>query len=347
MPLETPSWWYRKPGGIAAMLSPLAALYGRAAASRLKAQPTYRSPLPVICIGNFTAGGGGKTPTALAVASLLREMGKRPAFLTRGYGGSAKGVVRVDGQDAAEVGDEALLLAAASPTIVSADRVAGAKAIEDTAVEDMAIEETGADTIVMDDGFQNPSLAKDLSLIVVDAASGLGNGQVIPAGPLRAPLDVQIARADALLVIGEGTKADSLVAAFDGAGKPVLRAKIVPAPHMDPRWLSVLPAIGFAGIARPSKFFATLKANGARLLASHAFGDHHRFTEKEARRLLDEAEAKSAMLVTTEKDWARLTDGEEDSAVTELKHRSRPFPIVVKFEDLEKAKALLDGAASR
>lgn len=337
MPLETPSWWYRKTGAIAAMLSPLAALYGRAAASRLGAQPTYRSSLPVICIGNFTAGGGGKTPTALAVALLLKEMGKRPAFLTRGYGGSAKGVVRVDGQDATEVGDEALLLAAAAPTFVAADRVAGAKAIE----------EAGADTIVMDDGFQNPSLAKDLSLIVVDAASGLGNGHVIPAGPLRAPLDVQLARADALLVIGEGKKADSLVAAFDGAGKPVLRAKIVPAPHMDPRWLSVLPAIGFAGIARPSKFFATLKANGAGLLASHAFGDHHRFTEKEARRLLDEAEAKSAMLVTTEKDWARLTDGEEDSAVTELKHRSRPFPIVVKFEDEEKMKALLDGAASR
>jgi tetraacyldisaccharide 4'-kinase len=334
------------------MLTPLAALYGRAAASRLKAQPTYRSSLPVICIGNFTAGGGGKTPTALAVVLLLKEMGKRPAFLTRGYGGSAKGVVRVDGQDATEVGDEALLLAAAAPTFVAADRVAGAKAIEDMAiegmaVEDMAIEETGADTIVMDDGFQNPSLVKDLSLIVVDAASGLGNGRVIPAGPLRAPLDVQLPRADALLVIGEGKKADSLVAAFEGAGKPVLRAKIVPAPHIDPRWLSVLPAIGFAGIARPSKFFATLKANGARLLASHAFGDHHRFTEKEARRLLDEAEAKSAMLVTTEKDWARLTDGEEDSAVTELKHRSRPFPIVVRFEDEEKAKALLDGAASR
>lgn len=319
------------------MLSPLAALYGRAAASRLDAQPTYRSSLPVICIGNFTAGGGGKTPTALAVVLLLKAMGKRPAFLTRGYGGSAKGVVRVDGQDATEVGDEALLLAAAAPTFVAADRVAGAKAVE----------ETGADTIVMDDGFQNPSLAKNLSLIVVDAASGLGNGQVIPAGPLRAPLDVQLARADALLVIGDGKKADSLVAAFDGAGKPVLRAKIVPAPHMDPRWLSVLPAIGFAGIARPSKFFATLKANGARLLASHAFGDHHRFTEKEARRLLDEAEAKSAMLVTTEKDWARLTDGEEDSAVTELKHRSRPFPIVVRFEDEEKIRALLDGAASR
>lgn len=337
MPLETPSWWYRKTGAIASVLSPLATLYGRAAASRLGAKPTYRSSLPVICIGNFTAGGGGKTPTALAVASLLKEMGKHPAFLTRGYGGSAKGVVRVDGQDAAEVGDEALLLAAAAPTFVSADRVAGAKAIE----------EAGADIIVMDDGFQNPSLAKDLSLIVVDAASGLGNGHVMPAGPLRAPLDVQMTFADALLVIGDGKKADSLVAAFEAAGKPLLRAKIVPAPHMDPRWLSVLPAIGFAGIARPSKFFATLKANGARLLASHAFGDHHRFTEKEAKRLLQEADDKSAMLVTTEKDWARLTEGEEDSAVTELKHRSRPFPIVVAFEDEEKAKTLLEGAMSR
>jgi len=337
MPLETPSWWYGKPGWVAAALSPLAALYGRAAASRLSKAPDYRSRLPVICIGNFTAGGGGKTPTAIAVANILKAMGKKPAFLTRGYGGSAKGVVEVAGQGADEVGDEPLLLAAAAPTFVSADRVAGAKAIEDS----------GADVIVMDDGFQNPSLDKDLSLIVVDANSGIGNGRVIPAGPLRAPLDQQMKRAHALLVIGDGKKADKVIAAFEAAGKPVLRAKIAPAPHMDPRWLSVLPVIGFAGIARPSKFFATLKSNGARLIASHAFGDHHRFTEKEAKRLLDEAEAKSAMLVTTEKDWARLADGDEDSAVTELKHRSRPFPIAVVFEDDEAMKALLGNAASR
>ncbi|HZJ12562.1 MAG TPA: tetraacyldisaccharide 4'-kinase, partial [Methyloceanibacter sp.] len=222
MPLKTPSWWYRKTGVASAALSPLAALYGRVAASRLARGGAYRSRLPVICIGNFTAGGGGKTPTAIAVASLLKAMGKSPAFLTRGYGGTAKGVVRVSGQDAEAVGDEPLLLAAIAPTFVSADRVAGAKAIE----------ETDADVIVMDDGFQNPSLAKDLSLIVVDAASGLGNGLLIPAGPLRAPLEAQFARADALLVIGEGKKADALIAAFDSAGKPVLRAKIAPAPHV-------------------------------------------------------------------------------------------------------------------
>lgn len=335
MPLKTPSWWYRKTGAISAALSPLAALYGRVAASRLAREEDYRSRLPVICIGNFTAGGGGKSPTAIAVASLLKAMGKNPAFLTRGYGGTAKGVVRVAGQAAEAVGDEPLLLAAVAPTFVSADRVAGAKAIE----------ESDADVIVMDDGFQNPSLAKDLSLIVVDAASGLGNGRVIPAGPLRAPLEAQIARADALLVIGEGKKADALIATFEAAAKPVLRAKIAPAPHVDARWLAIMPVIGFAGIARPSKFFATLKGNGARLIESRAFGDHHRFTEKDAKALLKAADDKSAMLVTTEKDWARLAEDDEDSAVAELKHRSRPFAIVIAFEDEEKTKELIGAAA--
>ena len=191
----------------------------------------------------------------------------------------------------------------------------------------------------MDDGFQNPSLAKDLALIVVDAASGLGNGRVIPAGPLRAPLEVQMRRADALLVIGEGKKADQLIAAFEAEAKPVLRARITP--NCDARWLGVLPVIGFAGIARPSKFFATLKSNGARLIEARAFGDHHRFTEKEAMRLLKEAEDKKAMLVTTEKDWVRIPDEDEDSALAELKHRSRPFPIVVAFEDEAKVRELL------
>src|SRR5680860_1894369 len=158
MPLKTPSWWYRKAGVASAALSPLAALYGQVAASRMARGGAYRSRLPVICIGNFTAGGGGKTPTAIAVGSLLAELGARPAFLTRGYGGASKGPVLVaKGQSAEKVGDEPLLLADAAPTMVAADRAAGAKAIE----------ATEADIIVMDDGFQNPSLTKDLSLVVV------------------------------------------------------------------------------------------------------------------------------------------------------------------------------------
>lgn len=330
MPLEAPSWWYRKKGVLASALAPIGSVYGRISASRMERGAPYRSRLPVICVGNFTAGGGGKTPTAIALAALLKAMGRKPAFLTRGYGGKTGGVTPVtEGASAEVVGDEPLLLAAVAPVFVSADRVAGAKAIE----------ATDADIIVMDDGFQNPSLAKDLSLIVVDAGMGLGNGLVIPAGPLRAPLDVQIARADALCVIGEGKKAAALIATFKGAGKPVVNAKV--APNCDPRWLTVLPAIGFAGIAHPGKFFSTLKANGARLVESHAFPDHHRFTARQAERLLKEAEEKSAMLVTTEKDWVRLPDDDEEDPRAELKHRSRPFPIQVAFEDDAKVKALL------
>jgi tetraacyldisaccharide 4'-kinase len=335
MGVGTPSWWYRKHGLLASVLAPVAALYGRIAHSRMSKDPAYRSTLPVICVGNFTAGGGGKTPTAIAIATALKAAGRTPAFLTRGYGGAARGVVRVEGQAADEVGDEPLLLAEVAPTFVAADRVAGAKAIE----------ASGADIIVMDDGFQNPSLAKDLSLIVVDAASGLGNKRVIPAGPLRAPLAGQLARADALAVIGEGNKAASLVEAFERAGKPVLKAKI--APDCDARWLGVLPVIGFAGIARPAKFFATLRGNGARLVDSQGFPDHHRFKEREAQRLLDAAEAKGAMLVTTQKDWVRLPDDDPESAVTELKNRSRPFPIVVTFEDADRLAALLSDAATQ
>lgn len=326
MRLKTPAYWYRKTGALAFVLTPVAALYSGIAAKRMTKGDAYRARCPVICIGNFTAGGGGKTPTAIAAANLLKAMGKNPAFLTRGYGGSAKGPLQVKDQGADEVGDEPLLLAKIAPTFVSADRAAGAKAIEGTP----------ADVIVMDDGFQNPGLAKDFSLIVVDAASGLGNGLVMPAGPLRAPLEAQIAQADALLVIGDGKKAASLIAAFEGAGKPVLKAKI--APNCDPRWLGVMAVIGFAGIARPSKFFTTLKSNGARLLGSHGFPDHHRFTEREARALLKEADQQKAMLVTTEKDWARLSDEDEDSAVAELKQRAAPFPIMITFADEDEAR---------
>jgi tetraacyldisaccharide 4'-kinase len=335
MPLEAPFWWYRRKGGLAAALAPLGRLYGSVAEARFaKAQP-YRSRLPVICIGNFTAGGGGKTPTAIAVAALLAELGAKPTFLTRGYGGASKGPVLVKaGQSAGEVGDEPLLLAAAAPTLVSADRAAGAHAIETT----------GASVIVMDDGFQNPCLAKDLSLVVVDAEAGLGNGLIMPAGPLRAPLEAQMARADALVVIGDGNKAASLIEAFARQGKPVLKARMVP--RQDRRWLGVLPVIGFAGIARPEKFFATLRNYGARLVDTRAFPDHHRYSERDARRLLDAAKAQNAMLVTTEKDFVRLPD-DEDSARGELKHRCRPFLVAVEFEEAAAVKELLASGLTR
>jgi tetraacyldisaccharide 4'-kinase len=329
MRLETPSWWYRDKGVVASTLAPLGALYGRIAEARALRVTPYRSRLPVICIGNFTAGGGGKTPTAIAVARLLKELGAKPCFLTRGYGGASKVATFVsEGMSAAEVGDEPLLLAEHAPTMVSADRVASAKAIE----------QSDASVIVMDDGFQNPSLVKDLSLIVVNAASGIGNGLMMPAGPLRAPLDIQIARADALLIIGSGDKATALVDAFRARAKPVLKARM--APLQDARWLGVLPVIGFAGIARPEKFFATLRSHGARIIDERSYPDHYRYSARQARSLLREARDYNAMLVTTEKDWVRLPD-EEGTPQGELKFRSRPFPITVEFDDAAAVNDLL------
>jgi tetraacyldisaccharide 4'-kinase len=332
MLLEAPFWWYRRKGALGSALAPVGSLYGRVAEKRFAQATPYRSRLPVVCIGNFTAGGGGKTPTAIAIAALLKELGANPAFLTRGYGGASKGPLLVkQGDSAAEVGDEPLLLAEAAPTMVASDRPAGAKAIE----------AGNASVIVMDDGFQNPSLAKDLSLVVVDGGVGVGNGLVIPAGPLRAPLDAQIARASALIVIGEQERVAKLIEAFTARAKPVLKARMVP--RQDRRWLSVLPVIGFAGIARPSKFFATLRNEGARLIDQRAYPDHYRYSERQARSLLKEAKDYNAMLVTTEKDYVRL-EGEPDSAVAELKHRARPFAIAVEFEDKAKVQELLADA---
>jgi tetraacyldisaccharide 4'-kinase len=326
---SAPLFWYGKPGMLARALIPLSAIYARIVRARAARITPYRSKRPVICIGNFTAGGGGKTPTAIAVAKILQAQGVRPCFLTRGYGGKIEGPHLVSETDSAEqVGDEPLLLAAVAPTVIAANRADGAKFIEGLDVN----------VIVMDDGFQNPQLAKDLSLIAVDSGRGIGNGFMLPAGPLRAPLGEQMDHADALIVIGEGDKAASLVEDFAKAGKAVFSARIVP--QGDCRWLGVLPVIGFAGIARPEKFFMTLQSNGARLEGRRAFPDHHCFSEKEAASLLKEAQEQKCMLVTTEKDWVRLPEDRE-SPRGELKFRSRPLPIALQFENESVVAALL------
>jgi tetraacyldisaccharide 4'-kinase len=340
MPLSTPFWWYRKQGALASALRPLGRLYGALAAAKAARVEPYRSRLPVVCIGNVTAGGGGKTPTAIAIAALLKSIGERPVFLTRGYGGKSKGPVLVGkGQSAAEVGDEPLLLAAHAPTVVSADRAAGAKFIEglNASVADASV-------IVMDDGFQNPQLAKDFSLIVADSGLGIGNGFVMPAGPLRGPLTSQIPRADALLLIGDGDQAAPLVTAFEAHGKPVLKARL--ATRGDSRWLGVLPVIGFAGIANPKKFYSSLTSHGARLIDTMSFADHHRYTPRQAAFLMKWAREQSAMLVTTEKDWVRLPE-EDGTALGELKHRSRPLLIAVELIDADKLKELLVAALKK
>ncbi|NBN64444.1 tetraacyldisaccharide 4'-kinase [Pannonibacter tanglangensis] len=294
-------WWQPGLSLRAALLAPAALVYGAIAGRRMLARPAYESRLPVVCIGNFTVGGTGKTPFALRLAALLQAGGHRPVFLLRGYGGRERGPLRVDPDHhtSGQVGDEAFLLARAAPTIVAADRAAGARLAETL----------DADLILMDDGFQNPALHKDLTFALVDAAVGTGNGFVLPAGPLRAPLGSQILRADALVVVGEGDRADPVIHRAARRALPVLRARIEPE---DTRRFEGLPVLAYAGIGRPEKFFDTLRRLGADLRETRSFADHHAFREDEARDLITRAEAAGLQLVTTAKDMARIeaSDGE-------------------------------------
>jgi tetraacyldisaccharide 4'-kinase len=293
---KAPDFWW-KPGltAEAIVLSPLGWIYGTITARRMLSKPKAESKLPVICIGNFIVGGTGKTPFSIELAGRLRDENLKPGFLLRGYGGRQKQPLLVDAevQGAGEVGDEALLLAQFAPTVIAADRVAGARLAEKQDI----------DVLIMDDGFQNPALAKDLSLVLVDCAVGFGNGLCLPAGPLRAPADRQILKADCLVLVGEGDAAEEAVHLAGRRGLPILHAHLRPQRNEE---LANEKLFAFAGIGRPQKFFSTLEDLGYVLKKTRAFADHHRFSESDVRFLLTEAEAAGLKLVTTAKDMARL-----------------------------------------
>jgi tetraacyldisaccharide 4'-kinase len=327
--MRAPAFWWEKPGAASALLSPFAAIYGAAAARRL-AQPGTRAKIPVICVGNPTVGGAGKTPTAIAIARLLIAAGEKPVFLTRGYGGRLAGPVMVDpAHTAMQVGDEALLLARVAPTVVAQERVSGARLAADR----------GASMIVMDDGFQNPSLIKDLSFLVVDAR-GTGNGRVIPAGPLRAPLEPQLDRASATLIVGATDSA--IEAAARARGLPVFHGKLEPEPDAAAA-LRAGKVLAFAGIGNPEKFFATLAVCGIDAPVRRSFPDHHRYSVKEARALVREADHGNLELLTTEKDAARLRG---DASVTTLAARARVLPVAMKIAEADDFTRLVLGACA-
>jgi tetraacyldisaccharide 4'-kinase len=266
-------------------------------------------------------GGAGKTPLTLALARLLAAAGETPILLSRGYGGRLAGPLRVDlaRHRAADVGDEPLLLARIAPTFVARDRVEGARA----AVA------AGASLILMDDGFQNPSLQKDFSVLVVDSRRGIGNGRVIPAGPLRASLRAQLARTDALVVAGTGPAADGVAAAARARGVPVFPAGLEPDAAVVAA-LGGIRALAFAGIGDPEKLFATLKGAGIMVAATRSFSDHHRYTPAEARMLCEQAEREALVLLTTEKDLARM---QGDESVAALAAHTRALPVTFKLAD--------------
>jgi tetraacyldisaccharide 4'-kinase len=322
--MREPAFWWRNAGLAAGLLAPAAACYGAIAGRRMKRQGE-RAGVPVLCVGNFTHGGAGKTPTAMWLAKMLQEVGERPFCLSRGYGGSLAGPKRVDAKTdaAALVGDEALLLARVAPTIVARDRVAGARAAQTA----------GAGVIVMDDGLQNASLVKDFTLAVIDGRRGIGNACVFPAGPLRAPLTAQLACTDALLVIGEGEGARAVVP----SGLPVFHGRL----QADPAAVAELKArqvLAFAGIGDPDKFFATAAEAGIAVAEHQVFPDHHRFSAEEAAELIMRAEHGGLALLTTEKDRARMAG---EPLLAALSQKSHVLPVTLAVQEAEAMRKLV------
>ncbi|HZT51804.1 MAG TPA: tetraacyldisaccharide 4'-kinase [Stellaceae bacterium] len=322
MPPSAPEFWARR-GALSLLLAPLGCAYDAAGAARRAIIRPYRAPVPVICVGNLVAGGAGKTPVVADLARRLTARGVAVHVLSRGYGGALAGPVRVDPDqhDAAAVGDEPLMLARSAPSWIARDRAAGARAA--TAA--------GAQAILMDDGLQNPTLAKTLSLVVLDGDYGFGNRRVIPAGPLRESIASGLARADAVVMLG----ADRTGAAAFLGSIPVLQAEPRPAGAK----LAGRRLVAFAGIGRPQKFFDHFARTGAEVVVARGFPDHHPYSARELEELAAAARQAEAELITTEKDWVRLAPA--------WRSRIAYLPLTIEWQDERALDALLAGALER
>lgn len=328
---EAPPFWWTKADWRAYGLAPFALVYGQIAAGVMRRKRRHAAPVPVVCVGNFTVGGAGKTPTAITLARTAKSMGLKPGFLSRGYGGSldVTTVVDADHHRAAAVGDEPLLLAREALTVISRRRVAGAQKLV----------AEGADLIIMDDGFQSARLVVDYGLVVIDSHRGIGNGFGVPSGPVRAPIATQMQFLDAILKVGDGNAADALVRQASRAGKAVMVANVRPSHAEDLQGRRVL---AYAGIADPGKFYRTLSELGVEIADRQAFPDHHHLADDEITDLLQRAERQGLQLVTTAKDQVRLIGGHGKAA--DLAQKSRVVAVEMTFDDPGAPALILDQA---
>lgn len=331
MVTEAPPFWWTKADWRAWALSPFSFLYGRIAGRRMARARRASVRVPVLCVGNFTVGGAGKTPTAIALARAVKEKGLKPGFLSRGYGGSLDVTTVVDPAHhrAEAVGDEALLLCREALTVISRARVDGARKLV----------EEGVDLIIMDDGFQSARLTIDFALVVIDTVRGIGNGHLVPGGPVRAPIAEQMRQLSAILKVGNGEAADKLVRQAARAGKQVYVATLKP---REIREIAGKALLAFAGIADPGKFYRTVNQLGGRIVVERAFPDHHYFSEDEIADLLDDAAKENLTLVTTAKDAVRLAG--HHGRAEELARKAKVVEVDMAFDDPQAPGKIIDVA---
>ena len=327
-----PRFWQSKTHPVSLAFLPVSYLYAGLEALNRKLTHAQHPGKPVICVGNLTAGGAGKTPTVQWVTHWLTQENRRPAVLSRGFGGSLKGPLHVDPtqHSAAQVGDEPLMLADTCAVYICADRHQSLR----LAAQD------GHAVMVKDDGFQNPSMTHHFNLIVIDGATGIGNGRLLPAGPLRQPLSIALKRLDALLVIGAASHSslEPLMKSVEAMGKPIFTGEIKPQSPKPKK--SGARVHAFCGIAKPEKFIASLRGHGYDVAQISSFGDHHAFTEAEAERLL----ASDLKLITTQKDMARLQGAAKGSALARLAKAASPLPIALHIREADALRKAIDTA---
>jgi tetraacyldisaccharide 4'-kinase len=334
MTSEAPPFWWEDADWRAMLLTPLSSVYGYVAERRLERANPPKIGVPVLCVGNFTVGGGGKTPTVMALARHAATLGLKPGIVSRGYGGAEKGPRMVDNEEdsARDVGDEPLLLSFHAPVAVARNRLAGAELLR----------RQGCGFIILDDGFQSARLHADCSLIVVDARRGIGNGHVIPGGPLRAPLVSQMRKADALLIVGESGKTSRVVRTAARAAKPVFEAAFT---WDETAGVKGKRFLAFAGIAEPDKFFDTLQESGAWVSLTRSFPDHHHYSDEDIAELMQTAQAGDLTLVTTEKDAVRFLRG---SALSQkMADSTMVFQVELTFRESNSADQIIQGTLDR
>jgi tetraacyldisaccharide 4'-kinase len=329
---EAPPFWWKKGDVRAWLLAPAAWIYGYFAGRNMQRARRAEVEVPVICVGNFTVGGAGKTPTVITLARAAKARGLKPGILSRGYGGSMDRttIVDADHHRARDVGDEPLLIAREALTVISRRRLEGAR---------MLIE-NGADLIIMDDGFQSAALKFDYALMVIDSVRGIGNGFLVPAGPVRAPTALQLSYATALLKLGDGDASDPFIRSAARSGKPVYEGMVRPVGEASS--MSGKRVLAFAGIADPKKFYRTVRSLGAEIVAKRSFGDHQHLTDDEIADILSTAEKKDLTIVTTAKDAVRLRG--HHGAAEELAGRITVIDVEMAFDAPNTARLIIDEA---